>query len=76
MRTAGRLLISCVGAVVCFVLGLLITVRINLAVYGKQEFERNAGANFAVLMEGLIFGSILSIIGFFVVLRIVTSKKS
>jgi hypothetical protein len=58
------------GAIVCFVLGLLITVRINFAVYGKEEFDGNAGANFGVLIEGLILGSILSIIGFFVVFRL------
>ena len=70
MRTVGRLLISCIGAVVCFVLGLLITVRINFAVYGKQEFEGNAGANFAVLLEGLLIGLILSTIGFIAVFRL------
>lgn len=70
MRNAGRFLISCVGAFVCFVVGLLITVQINFAVYGKEEFNGNAGANVAVLMEGLLLGLILSIIGFFVAFRV------
>jgi uncharacterized BrkB/YihY/UPF0761 family membrane protein len=74
MRTAGRFLISCFGAVVCFVLGLLITVRINLTVYGNEEFGHNAGAKFAVLIEALIVSSILSMIGFFVVFRLLRRK--
>jgi hypothetical protein len=50
-------------SLVLFVVGLLGTFKVNLLVYGAEEFNGNAGAGFAVLMEGLCIGLLLALGG-------------
>ena len=46
-----------------FIVGVVATFKVNLLVYGVEEFNGNAGAGFAVLMEGIFIGSILAVGG-------------
>jgi hypothetical protein len=63
--------ISC--CLVLFVAGLLATFKVNLLIYGVEEFNGNAGAGFAVLTEGIFVGFILAVGG--IPLSIILTKR-
>jgi cytochrome c biogenesis factor len=63
------------SVVAAFVLGLLGTFVVNQAIYGSGEFDGNAGASFAVLVEGTTIGCLLAIITLFVALHLYWSSR-
>jgi hypothetical protein len=58
---AWLLLISCPPML--FLAGVFATFVINVLVYGDSEFNGNAGAGFAVLIEGIFVGFLLGFCG-------------
>jgi hypothetical protein len=58
---AWLLLVSCPP--VLFLLGVLAPFFLNVAIYGAEEFDGNAGAGFAVLMQGISLGILLGSCG-------------
>lgn len=56
-----------------FIVGILATFKVNLLIYGAEEFNGNAGAGFAVLLEGIFIGLALAVCG--VPLSISFSKR-
>jgi hypothetical protein len=62
-RAVAALLIFCFCLLILFVLGVFATFKTNLLIYGNQELDGNAGAGFAVLLEGICVGSVLALIG-------------
>jgi hypothetical protein len=67
---AWLLLASCPPAL--FFLGFFAAFFINLLMYGNEEFSGNAGAGFAVLLEGIFLGTLLGCAG--IVLAVVLRK--
>jgi hypothetical protein len=65
------LLISCPPAL--FLVGVLAAFLINISIYGDEEFNHNAGAGFAVLLEGIALGIFLGSCG--IVLAIFLKKR-
>jgi hypothetical protein len=58
---------------VLFVLGVLGTFHVNLLIYGSEAFDGDAGAGFAVLIEGVFMGLILAIGG--IIVSVVLYKR-
>jgi hypothetical protein len=59
----GKLLLLAICCIVLFVAGVLGTFKTNLLIYGEQEFDGNAGAGVAVLLEGVFVGFFLALGG-------------
>jgi hypothetical protein len=68
---AWLLLVSCPPAL--FLLGVFAAFFINISIYGDEEFNHNAGAGFAVLIEGISLGILLGSCG--IVLAIFLKKR-
>ncbi len=73
MRMVARVLLVAVCSLVFFIVGVLGTFKVNLLIYGFEEFNGNAGAGFAVLLEGVFIGLILAVCG--VPISIVLSRR-
>jgi hypothetical protein len=56
MRMIVRLLLLASCRAVLFIAGVLATFRMNILIYGAEEFNVDAGAGFAVMMEGIFIG--------------------
>jgi len=70
-RAVAELLLFCFCLLALFVFGIFVTFEANRVIYGAHEFEGNAGAGFAVLLEGICAGLVLAMVGLpFVVHRI------
>jgi hypothetical protein len=63
LRIFAKLVFSAVVALVLFVIGVMATFAVNTVIYGFEEFDGNAGANFGVLMEGILAGIVLAVFG-------------
>jgi hypothetical protein len=63
MRTIAKLLLVAFSCMVLFIVGILATFEVNVLIYGLEEFNHNAGAGFAVLLEGSFVGILFAIIG-------------
>jgi hypothetical protein len=57
MRTFVKVFLAAVCSLLLFVVGFLATFMVNIWIYGAEEFNHNAGAGFAVLLEGLLLVS-------------------
>jgi len=55
MKLFAHLVASIFAAAIALVLTFLIVVRVQVAIYGRQAFEHDAGASFAVSMFGIVF---------------------
>jgi hypothetical protein len=73
MRTLARVLLGISCCLVLFVSGLVGTFDVNLLIYGVEEFNGNAGAGFAVLIEGIFAGLVLAVCG--IPLSIIVTKR-
>jgi hypothetical protein len=73
MRIAARVLLVGFCSLAIFIAGVLGTFHVNLLIYGADELNGNAGAGFAVLLEGICIGFILAVGG--IPVSIVLSKR-
>ena len=60
---AEKLLVSILVCIAFFTAGIDVTFKLNLMHYGREAFNHDAGAGFAVLIEGLFAGTLLAIGG-------------
>jgi hypothetical protein len=58
-----------------FFLGFLATIVVNHAIHGSEAFHNNAGANFALFVEGTAIGCLLAMITLFVALHLYWSSR-
>lgn len=70
MRIAARFAVAVTTAFALFVIGFIAVFVINLAIYGAQEFDGDAGAKFGMFGEAVAAGFVLSIVGFVVGARL------
>jgi hypothetical protein len=63
MRTIASLLLWIICSLALFVIGVSVTFKANLLIYGPEEFNGNAGASVAVLMEGILIGLLFGLCG-------------
>ena len=63
VRTIANLLLLAACSLLLFIVGVLATFKINVLIYGVEEFNGNAGPGFAVLLEGVLIGVILAVCG-------------
>jgi len=63
MRTATRLLLLSFCGFVLFFVGLLATFKVNVMIYGAEEFNGSVGPGFAVLLEGIAVGIAFAAVG-------------
>jgi hypothetical protein len=73
MRMVARVLLVAFCSLVLFIVGVLGTSSVNLLIYGADEFNGNAGAKFAALMEGAFIGFILAVGG--IPISIILSRR-
>jgi hypothetical protein len=73
MRMTARLLLLAFICLLLFIAGVLVTFKVNLLIYGVEEFNGNAGAGLAVLLEGIFIGLVLAVCG--IPLSIFVSKR-
>jgi hypothetical protein len=76
VKYLAHLMVSIIAGLLALAATFLIAFRVQVAIYGRQAFEHDAGASFAVVALAALIAVVIGIAIFAVVFEILRERES